>query len=262
MAQFSQKMTGNRQIDLKSALSNYLLAMADDELIIAHRDSEWTGHAPILEEDIAFSNIAQDEMGHATIWYGLLQEITGQDPDWLVFFRDAVDYRNAQMVELPNNDWAFSMLRQYLFDAFERIRLSHLQYSSYQPLAEAAIKVRQEELYHYRHTSNWVKRLGLGTEESNRRMQAALRELWKYAGQLFEPSENDSLLLQADYIPDIEGCRLEWQGTVIPFLESVGLRIPEEAITITDPRSTHTSHLEGLLSEMQEVARKYPDAQW
>lgn len=262
MAQTSQKMTGDRQIDLESALSTYLLAMADDELILAHRDSQWTGHAPILEEDIAFSNIAQDEMGHASIWYGLLQQITGQDPDRLVFFRDAIDYRNAQIVELPNHDWAFSMLRQYLFDAFERVRLSYLQNSSYKPLAEAAIKVRQEELYHYRHTSNWVKRLGLGTEESNRRTQEALETLWGFTSQLFEPSEDDSLLLQTDYIPDIEVCRLEWQGTVIPFLESVGLRIPEETISISDPRTTHTIHLEGLLSGMQEVARKYPDAQW
>jgi ring-1,2-phenylacetyl-CoA epoxidase subunit PaaC len=255
-------MTGDRQSDLKSALSTYLLAMADDELILAHRDSQWTGHAPILEEDIAFSNIAQDEMGHASIWYGLLQDFSGQDPDRLVFFRDAVNYRNVQMVEMPNHDWAFSMLRQYLFDAFERIRLSHLQHSSYQPLAEAAIKIHVEELYHFRHTSNWVKRLGLGTEESNRRMQEALDTLWGFTGQLFEPSENDSFLLQADYIPDSEVCRLEWQGTVVPFLKSVGLRVPVEAIPNTDPRTIHTSHLEGSLSDMQEVARKYPDAQW
>jgi ring-1,2-phenylacetyl-CoA epoxidase subunit PaaC len=247
---------------LKSALSQYLLEMADDELILAHRNSEWTGHAPILEEDIAFSNIAQDEMGHASIWYSLRQEITGQDPDRLIFFRDAIEYRNAQLVELPNHDWAFSMLRQYLFDAYERIRLSYLRHSGYQPLAEAAVKIWQEELYHYRHTSNWIKRLGLGTEESNRRTQEALEALWGFTGQLFKPSENDSFLLEAEYIPDIEVCRLEWQGTIIPFLESVGLRIPEEAIPITDPRSTHTSHLDGLLSEMQEVARKYPDAQW
>ena len=119
-------MPTGRIPDLTIALSQKFLAMADDELILAHRDSEWTGHAPILEEDIAFSNIAQDEMGHASIWYGLLQEIGGQDTDHLVFFRDDGEYRNVQIVELPNRDWAFSMMRQYLFDAFEMIRLSQL----------------------------------------------------------------------------------------------------------------------------------------
>ena len=128
--------------------------LADDELILGQRDSEWTGHAPILEEDIAFSNIAQDELGHATIWYGLLSELTGEEPNELVFFRDFDDFRNVTLVELPNGDWAFSMLRQYLFDAFEMVRLSQLLESLYRPVAEAAAKIRMEELYHYRHTSN------------------------------------------------------------------------------------------------------------
>lgn len=255
-------MSGDRQTNLEPALSLNLLAMADDELILAHRDSQWTGHAPILEEDIAFSNIAQDEMGHASIWYSLLQKIDGRDPDRLVFFRDASEYLNAQIVELPNNDWAFSMMRQYLFDAYELIRLSHLQQSNYQPLAEASIKIRQEELYHYRHTSNWIRRLGLGTEESHLKTQDALDGLWGFTNQLFEPQANESLLLQAGYIPDVEECRMEWQETVIPFLKSASLKIPEEAALMTGPRSTHTNHLEQLLSEMQEVARKYPNARW
>jgi ring-1,2-phenylacetyl-CoA epoxidase subunit PaaC len=164
--------------DLKEILRRKLLAMADDELVLAHRNSEWTGHAPILEEDIAFSNIAQDELGHAGLFYNIIQALTEEVPDQLVFFREAAEFRNVQMVELPKGDWAFSMVRQYLFDAFEMVRATQLVNSSYRPLADVAAKIRQEELYHYRHTSNWVHRLGLGTEESHGRMQTALDQLW------------------------------------------------------------------------------------
>jgi ring-1,2-phenylacetyl-CoA epoxidase subunit PaaC len=152
----------------------YLLALADDELILGHRDSEWTGHAPILEEDIAFANIAQDEIGHASLWYGLVQRLGGAEPDRLVFFRPPSEYRNAPLVELPKGDWAFSMLRQYLFDAAEAQRLPLLAASAHRPLAEAAAKIRTEEIYHLRHTQAWIERLAQGTAESHGRTQAAL----------------------------------------------------------------------------------------
>src|SRR5215471_16608308 len=141
------------------ALPTYLLALADDELLLGHRDSEWTGHAPILEEDIAFANLAQDEIGHAALWYGLLRNLDGSDPDRLIFFREPGAFRNAQLVELPKGDWAFSMLRQYLFDAAESVRLPLLAVSTHRPLAEAAAKIRPEELYHLRHTQAWIQRL-------------------------------------------------------------------------------------------------------
>ncbi|MFQ5576791.1 MAG: 1,2-phenylacetyl-CoA epoxidase subunit PaaC, partial [Anaerolineae bacterium] len=180
---------------LAQALIKTLLAMADDELILAHRNSEWTGHAPILEEDIAFSNIAQDELGHAVLWYGLLADLSAEDPqtypDRLAFFRDAPDYRNLQLVELPKGDWAFTIVRQYLFDAAEAVRLPQLARSEYAPLAEIAAKIQREEIYHYRHTAAWLKRLGLGTEESHCRMQTALNALWPYTGQLFAPLPQD-----------------------------------------------------------------------
>jgi ring-1,2-phenylacetyl-CoA epoxidase subunit PaaC len=170
---------------LLAAVAEIALSMADDELILAHRDSEWTGHAPILEEDIAFSNIAQDELGHASLWYDLCSSISGEDPDRLVFFRSADDYRNVQLVELPIGDWALTIARQYLFDAYELVNLANLANSNHKPLADIAGKIRTEELYHYRHTSSWVRRLGLGTDESNRRTQLALEALWPFAGQLF-----------------------------------------------------------------------------
>jgi ring-1,2-phenylacetyl-CoA epoxidase subunit PaaC len=248
--------------DLKQALSDQLLAAADDELILGHRDSEWTGHAPILEEDIAFANIAQDEIGHAIIWYSLLAELTGQDPDRQVFFRDAEAYRNVQLVELPKGDWAFSMVRQYLFDAAEMVRLAEWVNSHYQPLAEAAAKIRKEEIYHYRHTHTWVKRLGLGTEESHRRTQNALDELWPYAFQLFAALPGQALLIQAGIVPDPCQVRQEWEDKVLPFLKESGLQVPVQPDSAVAPRHQHTGHLAALLAEMQQVARLDPEAQW
>ena len=236
--------------------------MADDELILAHRNSEWTGHAPILEEDIAFSNIAQDELGHAGIFYHLLTDLTGEDPDQLVFFRETADFRNVQMVELPKGDWAFSMVRQYLFDAFEMVRATELLNSSYQPLAEAIAKIRQEELYHYRHTSQWVRRLGLGTEESHGRTQAALNALWPYAYQLFALADGENELVTAGIVPDPQELRNRWEVVVIPHLKDAGLAIPiVESLPGYDLRQ-HSEHLSALLAELQSVARSDPEAVW
>ncbi len=247
---------------LKDTLRQKLLAMADDELILAHRNSEWTGHAPILEEDIAFSNIAQDELGHATLFLSLIQEMTGEDPDQLVFFREAADFRNVQMVELPKGDWAFSMVRQYLFDAFEIVRASQLMNCSYEPLAESAAKIRQEELYHYRHTSQWVRRLGLGTEESHGRTQIALDQLWPYAFQLFEPMENEGDLVKAGFVPDPDELLHQWEVAVHGHLRDAGLRIPPNDNAPVDGRTAHTEHLAPLLAELQGVARSDPEAVW
>jgi len=247
---------------MEEALATKLLAMADDELILGHRDSEWTGHAPILEEDIAFANIAGDEIGHAAIWYGLREKLNGRTPDDLIFFRDAAAYRNVQMVELPNGDWAFSMLRQYLFDAYEMVALERLVASAYQPLAEAAAKMRPEEQYHMRHTSTWVRRLGLGTEESHRRTQRALDELWPYAQQLFEAVPGEATLVEAEMVPAPEDVHAAWQEQVRPFLGAAGLQLPASVAGVTAGRDTHTQHRPALLEEMQEVARLDPDAEW
>jgi len=243
------------------AVVGYALHLADDELILAHRDSEWTGHAPILEEDIAFSNIAQDELGHASLWYELSCSLSGDDPDRLVFFRSSREYRNVQMVELPKGDWAFAMTRQYLFDAYELVNLAHLSRSAYRQIAEIAGKIQSEELYHYRHTSHWMRRLGLGTEESCRRMQRALEEIWPYAGQLFLESEGSRFLADAGVAPDLAVMRKQWLETVIPFLNESNLHV-SKVEPIKASRSDHTLHLADLLAEMQEVARMNPQVQW
>jgi ring-1,2-phenylacetyl-CoA epoxidase subunit PaaC len=247
---------------LQTALLNKLLALADDELILSHRNAEWIGHGPILEEDIAIGNIAQDELGHATVWYSLYCELTGDDPDALVFLRNAADFRNVQLVELPKGDWAFTMLRQYLFDAYEGVMLSALQASAYQPLAEAVAKIYNEEIYHYRHTSAWVRRLGLGTEESHCRLQNGLDELWPYAQQLFVTLPDEELLGEAGITGEPADCHTHWATLVIPHLTDSGLTVPNNTTPFTRSRSQHTTHLNDLLNDMQLVARLDKEAKW
>lgn len=237
------------------SLANQVLAFADDSFILGHRNSEWAGHAPILEEDIGFANLALDELGHAQLWYELYQERTGIEPDRMIFFREARDWRNTPFVELPKGDWAFSMLRQYLFDVYENVLLPHLVNSSDARVAEIANKIRSEEIYHLRHTSNWVKRLGLGTEESHERMQRALDELWSPAQQLFAARPDEAELIAAKVVPDNEPVRQEWFDKAAAHLKVSGLQVPETTGTFAASRESHTEHLAGLLSDLQQVAR-------
>jgi ring-1,2-phenylacetyl-CoA epoxidase subunit PaaC len=271
----------------KTRLADYLLALGDDELILGHRNSEWCGHAPILEEDIAFANIALDEIGHATLWYSCLAELLGEDPqrypDRVVFFRHLDDFRNAPLVELPKGDWAFSMLRQYLFDEVEKIRLGGLASSTYEPLAAAAQQVRKEEFYHYRHTRAWVKRLGLGTEESHSRLQRALEDLWPYIPEIFRLTTGEEELVSAGIVPNDGEVAASWRGEVFPFLQECGLRLPMdglmkrgdgqetradfatppgESVSPLPRRTKHSPHLKVLVTEMQSVARSDPRAEW
>jgi ring-1,2-phenylacetyl-CoA epoxidase subunit PaaC len=250
---------------LRDSLADQLLAMADDELILGHRNSEWCGHAPILEEDIAFANLALDELGHAIQWYTILAALLDEDldgyPDQMVYQREAKDFRNIQMVELPIGDWAFSMLRQFLFDAAEVERLERLAESRYAPLAQAAAKIRKEEVYHTRHTRAWVLRLGQGTEESHSRMQAALDGLWAPACQLFTSLPRETYLIKAKITPDPHLVQAAWEASVIPLLQTCGLTHPVSQPNLID-RSQHTSYLEVLVAEMQSIAKLEPQAEW
>lgn len=250
------------EASVEIALCKRLQMMADDELILGHRNSEWAGHAPILEEDIAFANIAQDEMGHASIWYRILVDITGDSPDRLIFFRDAPDYRNCQLVELPKGDWATTIVRQYLFDAYELVRGQMLVESKYQPLVEAGAKIRPEELYHYRHTSSWIKRLSLGTHESRERTQMALDYLWPFTIQLFSQDDTEDPLVGSGFLPETSKIEANWLNVVKPFLGESGLFSPEDYQPVNVDRREHTPHLAHLLREMQEVARMDSTARW
>jgi len=248
------------------ALADYLLGLADDELILSHRNSEWTGHAPILEEDIAFTNLALDELGHAALWYARHAELLGENPetrpDELVYLREPAEFRNVQMVELPKGDWAFSMLRQFLFDAAESVRLEGLVGSHYPPIAEAAAKIRQEECYHLRHTSAWVRRLGLGTEESHRRMQSALDLIYPFALELFQPADGQAQLAEQGYLPAEQPLLADWRNLVRQYLAEADLIVPQHAQSPASSRAEHTGHLAKLLQEMQVVARSDQRAVW
>ena len=245
-------------------LAAFILAIADDELILAHRNSEWCGHAPILEEDIAFANLALDELGHAVLWYRLYAEITDQDPettpDRLVYFREPFEYRAAQLSALPKGDWAFSMLRQFLWDVLEDVRLAVMSGSSQKGIADTAAKIRTEEVYHLRHTAAWVKRLGLGTEESQARMQAALNLLWPYTSQLVRTAPPPAVA-QAFGLLTADATWEAWSERVRTALEVAGLRIPESPMLTLD-RSLQSGFIPEILAELQQVARLDPDATW
>jgi ring-1,2-phenylacetyl-CoA epoxidase subunit PaaC len=242
------------------------MALADDELILGHRDSGWCGHAPILEEDITFANIALDEISHAVIWYSLVANLLDQNPEdyprQLVYHRDGSDFHCTQLVELPKGDWAFSMLRQYLFDVAEKLRLESLMNSQYRPLSEAAIRMRAEEAYHLRHTQAWVRRLGLGTPETNHRTQTALNDLWTYALIQFQPLAGECLLVDAGYVPVSGDLCERWQAVVRGFLEEANLKVPADRETLCQPRDYHSSHFPLLIQDLQEVARLYPGSGW
>lgn len=246
------------------ALAALFLAIADDELLLAHRNSEWCGHAPILEEDIAFANLALDELGHAMLWYRVYADLTGQDPettpDRLVYFREPFEFRAAHFCALPKGEWAFTMLRQYLWDALERVRLEAFTRSSYVPVAETAAKILTEEIYHLRHTEAWVRRLGQGTEESNRRMQAALDLIWPYTHQLTDtgPAED---VWRTWGIPSGEELYAAWESAVRPFLSAAGLVAPVVP-PLTLNRQLQSGYVVDILAELQQVARLDPGAHW
>lgn len=243
-----------------AALIARLFSLADDEFLLGHRDAEWTGHAPLLEEDIAFSNIAQDEMGHALMWYTILHEHFDQPaPDRLAFWRAADQFHNATLVELPRGDWAFTIVRQFLFDAYEQARNDWLLRCGYAPIEDAARKLAREEIYHLMHSQGWVLRLGDATEESHRRMQAALNRTWPHALGLFEPPTGDDAF--GAKLPEIQAA---WRAAVEPRLVQATLTIPDAATAIGGGRrGAHTPHLVELLTDLQKVARlEAPEAVW
>ena len=249
----------------RAALFTHLLRLADDRLVLGHRTSEWCGHAPILEEDIALANIALDLVGQATMLLRLAGEVegAGRDEDALAYFRDAIDYRNALIVELPRGDFAFTVVRQFLFSTAAYFQLETLQRSAHPELAGIAAKALKETRYHVRHAGEWVVKLGDGTPESHRRAQDALDELWRYTGELFLTDAVDDALLTAGVAPSREGVEHAWRTQVDDVLARATLRVPETSYMQRGGRvGRHTEHLGRMLAEMQIVARSHPGAQW
>jgi ring-1,2-phenylacetyl-CoA epoxidase subunit PaaC len=250
---------------MSGALFEYLLRHGDDRLVLGHRLSEWCGHGPILEEDIATSNIALDLLGHATMLLKLAGQVegNGRDEDALAYWRDEGQFRNLQLVELPKGDFGFTILRQFLFDAWSLHHLDALARSSHAELAGIAAKAHKETRYHLRHSSEWVLRLGDGTAESRGRMQRALDELWPWTGELSWQDEVDRELQAAGVVPDLEPLKAPWDSMVRGLLTRATLVIPAGPMRMTGGRrGRHTEHLGHMLAEMQIVARSHPGARW
>lgn len=247
----------------KAAMVNLLYRLADDELVIGHRDSEWTGHAPILEEDIAFSSIAQDEMGHALAYYELLHQLGERDPDTLAFARPPREFRCASLVSLPNEDWAVSLVRQFLYDSSESVRLAALAESAYVPLAHLARKLRSEEKYHLMHGRTWMVRLGQANPESTERIQAALDKVYPHALGLFEPTEFDATLERKGVFEQEEELCCRWESAVSPVLDQAGLTVSAGIKPVYGGRiGRHPQSLAELLKNMQLVFSIDPTAKW
>ncbi len=249
----------------QSELFRFVLGLADDALILGHHLSEWSGRAPMLEEDIALSNLALDLIGQARLFYTFAGQIEGKgrDEDQFAYFRDAADFRNILLVELPNGDFAVTMARQLLYAAFVHPYFDALCHSREPGLAEIAAKAVKEMAYHVRHSAEWVIRLGDGTAESRQRMAAALSELWGYADELFEMTGDEGRLATAGIVPDRAALRPVWDRTIEHVLREAGLERPVAGGVRSGGRSgRHTGHLAPMLADMQTLARAHPGASW
>jgi len=248
------------------ALFQFLLRMGDNTLILGHRVSEWCGHAPVLEEDIALANTALDLIGQTQFWLGLAGEVEGQgrSADDLAFLRDAWDFRNLLLVELPNGDFGQTLMRQFLFDAFQSVLLGRLMASSDARVAEIAAKASKEVAYHVERSADTVVGLGDGTAESHARMQAALDYLWPYVGEMFQGDAVDAAMAEAGIAPDPASLRADFDALVEKVLSEATLDIPKGGFAHKGGRSgyMHTEHLGHLLATMQWLQRAYPGASW
>lgn len=248
-----------------AALKELLYKMADDQLILGHRNSEWTGMGPLLEEDIAFSSMAQDKIGQSHALYQFLNQLGEQEPDTVAFTRNAGQFHNCILVELPNGEYDFSLIRHFLYDTAEALRFDMLTRSSYKPLAELAVKIRAELRYHTLHANTWVKQLGSATEESISRLQHALEQALPYALGIFEPSPYKHELITQGIFEGENALQEKWMKQVELVLSQTQLSQPDWKLL--DPvyggrMGKHSEHLQPLLDEMSEVFRIDPTAEW
>lgn len=271
-----------------TALIQYTLHLADDSLILGHRNSEWTGHGPILEQDIALSNIALDLIGQARNFYQYAAELinsSGQSgladasghaapgplngasrqvtEDQLAYLRDGWDFRNCLLVEQSNGDWAKTILRQFFFSAYQIALYEKLAQGRDKTLAAIAAKSYKEVVYHLRWSSEWVIRLGDGTEESHTRMNNALDELWKFAGELHTAAPYEQETAAKAISPDLSTLRPQWEEKVKEVFDEAGLSYPVTTWMQTGGKAgRHTEHLGYVLAEMQFLQRAYPECEW
>lgn len=247
-------------------LSEYLLRLADSALVQGQRLCEWCGRAPALEEEMALMNVGLDLVGQARNWYEYAAELLadGRDADHLAYRRDERAYRNLLLVEQPNGDYAVTMTKQFLYDAWHFHTLAALTGFADARVAGIAAKALKEVTYHLRRSAEWVQRLGDGTEESHRRMVAAVRELWRFTVELVHADQVEERLHRTGIAPNPEELATAWRAKVADVFASASLAMPEPAshFYLSGKRGLHTEHLGLLLAEMQFLQRAYPDATW
>lgn len=248
-----------------SALFEFLTRLGDDALVSGHRLSEWCGHGPTLEEDIALANIALDCLGTANSILELAGAVenAGRSADDLAFHRDVRDFRNVLLAELPKGDFAKTILRQFFLSAYDLELYNRLVSAQNEVLAGTAARTVKERRYHVRHCSEWIVRLALGTDESRLRIENALTAIWGYTGELFERDEIVRALESSAAIPDLSGMEVAWQVVVADTFSRADIALPESGFQHTGGRTgNHTEHLGYLLGEMQVLPRNFPGAQW
>jgi ring-1,2-phenylacetyl-CoA epoxidase subunit PaaC len=254
-------------------LFDYLLRLADNDVVLAQRLGEWVGKGPVLEEDIASTNVALDLLGQGRLWLAYAGEVEpreGAPPrseDALAFFRDSGDYRNLLLVEQPNGDYADTIARQFLFDQWHVLLLGQLALSNDDRIAAIAAKAVKEVRYHVERSSDWVIRLGDGTEKSHARMQSAIDALWMYTGEMFTVDATERVLIDAGIAVDNDTLRAPWQSSVSAVLDEATIAVPADSFmqgarSRGGKQGIHTEHLSHLLAEMQVLPRSFPDARW
>jgi len=250
---------------MKNSLIDYTLHVADTTLILSQRNSEWCGHGPILEQDIAITNISLDLLGQSRNFYQyaalLINQSTNQPinpatEDSLAYLRKEREFKNLLLAEQPNGDWGQTILRQYLYSQFQYLLFEKLQQCNDEQLAAIAAKSIKETTYHVRWSSEWVIRLGDGTEESHNRMLKAIDELWRYTGEMFEPAGYETIV-------DVSLLKNDWLQKVITVFLEATLPVPEKVFMQSGGKEgKHTEHLGYILTQLQYMQRAYPGATW
>jgi ring-1,2-phenylacetyl-CoA epoxidase subunit PaaC len=251
---------------MNDAVKELIIKIADDALIFGHRNSEWTGLGPTLEEDIAFSSMAQDKIGHAWNLYALLHNKYGlPNPDKFGFLRDETAYKCCRFVEIYTQDYAFALIRQFLYDHADYLRYQMLLKSTNEELRQFAQKVLGEMKYHVLHADTWIKHLGLGNQESKTRMQNALNVAFPMAFSIFEPGPYEKQLMNSSVFKGEEALQKQWLETILPIIEIAGLKAPDTkdiSIHYGGRKGLHSTDFAPLIKEMSEVLITGPDIEW
>jgi len=273
-----QNFMATSKFKIQNSKINYTLHLADNALILGHRNSEWCGHGPVLEQDIAITNISLDLIGQARNFYQYAAELTNEakasspqgeevggevTEDTLAYLRDARDFKNCLLVEQPNGDWAVTILRQFLFSVYQYLLYQRLQTSNDAQLAAIAEKALKEVTYHIRWSSEWMIRLGDGTEESHKKILKAIDDLWMFTGELFKPALYETEVVEDGFGVDVANLKDGWMQKVKNVFGEATLPVPENVwMQSGGKEGMHTEHLGYILADMQFLQRAYPDCEW